>query len=94
MCGWHGMACFCVRNLHQWLTMASLHSMLLCRADPAGPLHTQALGDWPLRHYPTGIPPQEKGACMRSLLFIQPASNRRSATGHKIHLLREVPLFT
>ena len=46
----------CGRILHQWLTVATLHSMLYVGADSAGPPHTQALGEWPLRHYQTFIP--------------------------------------
>ena len=46
----------CGHILHQWLTVATLHSMLYVGADSAGPPHMQALGEWPLRHYQTIIP--------------------------------------
>ena len=42
-----GMACCCVRYLHQWLIVVSLHSTLYVGADHAGPPHMQALGEWP-----------------------------------------------
>ena len=45
----------CGRILHQWLSVATLHSMLYAGADSAGPPHMQALGEWPLRHYQTFI---------------------------------------
>ena len=52
-CGWHGML-LCTQPppvAHCGLT--ALYAMLYVGADHAGPLHTQALGEWPLRHYQT-----------------------------------------